>query len=404
MANDYYKYVKETGLIVPDTGTVKSDVESEWQTTFGADLDLTPSTPQGRMIEMETLARVNTIGICALVANQINIDYATGQYLDAIGAFYGVQRAGATQTRTLATITGVPGTVIPANSQAMTDDGDLFYSENETTIPAGGSTTSYFLSVEYGPIPCATGTLNTIVDQTIGWETITNTVSAIIGSEQESDFNFRKRIKNARYTGISLVASIKGGLELVPNLLSSFVYDNGEKTSTTYQGITVDANSILVIADGGTNEEVAQTIFNKRSGGCGYTAIPGQSVTVSVQDGAYGVSYDVIFNRPQIINFDVNVQVRANKYTGTTEELIQEVKNAVLSWADGQDEIVDGLKIGQNVSPYEIGASISDQIPSIYVKSCLICLSGGTPAANELTCTVAQKYSVSEGNITVTVV
>lgn len=88
MAEDnYYRYVSETGLIVPDTSEIKNDVENEWRTQFGNDIDLTESTVQGRIIDLETKARMNTIGLCALVANQINIDYATGQYLDAIGSF-----------------------------------------------------------------------------------------------------------------------------------------------------------------------------------------------------------------------------------------------------------------------------------------------------------------------------
>ena len=65
---------------------------------------------------------------------------------------------------------------------------------------------------------------------------------------------------------------------------------------------------------------------------------------------------------------------------------------------------MDGLKIGQNVSPFEIAAAVSDVIPSIYVKSVKICEHEGTPAANELSCTVAEIYSVVEANITVNVV
>ena len=185
---DYYKYNSQQGVIVPDTGDVQTDVENEFQANFGADMEMSASSPQGRLVEMETLSRVGVIAFCALIANQINIDYATGQYLDAIGAFYGVSRKGATQTRVLATVTGVAGTIIPAGSIAKTTAGDQFYMENEKTIPVVGSTTSYFLSVEYGAIPCATGTLTSIVSQTVGWETVSNPAAANIGSDMESDY------------------------------------------------------------------------------------------------------------------------------------------------------------------------------------------------------------------------
>ena len=396
---DYHKYNSQQGVIVPDTGDVQTDVENEFQANFGADMEMSASSPQGRLVEMETLSRVGVIAFCALIANQINIDYATGQYLDAIGAFYGVARKGATQTRVLATVTGVAGTIIPAGSIAKTTAGDQFYMENETTIPVGGSTTSYFLSVEYGAIPCATGTLTSIVSQTVGWETVSNPAAASIGSDMESDYAYKKRIKAARYTGTALTEAIKGRLQLVDNVKSSFAYDNGEPTPVTYDGITVAKNSLLIVVDGGTNADVAQAIFNAKSGGCGYTSITGQDVTVNVTDGAYGVGYPVTFNRPDVLSIDVVLNVRKNQYTGT--DLEADVKTAVLSWANGEVNSVDGLKIGQNVSAFEIAAAVSELLPAIYVKDVQICLHGGTPATTELTCTVAEIYSVAEANITV---
>lgn len=398
---DLYKYNTEQGIIVPDTDEVKTDVENEYLSVFGSDLDLSASTPQGRLIEMETLARQQAVGLCALVANQINIDYATGQYLDGIGAFYGVSRLGATRTRVLATVTGVQGTIIPAGSIAETTAGDRFYCENDTEIPLGGSTTTYFLAEELGEIPCATNALTEIVSQIIGWESVDNGAAADIGQNIESDLAYRQRIKNTRYNGNSLIQSIRGALNQVENVKSSFVYDNGTGSAITYDGISIPAHSILIVVDGGTDFDVASAILHKKSSGSGYAAITDQDVTVNVLDGAYGVNYPVTFNRPEQLAFDIEIDVVQNTYNGS--DLEQAVKDAIESWATGDVTGVDGLKIGQNVSPYEIGAAVSEKIPQIYIKSVKICLHGGTPAATELTCTVGQIYTISEANITVTV-
>lgn len=399
--SDLYKYNTEQGIIVPDTDEVKTEVENEYLSVFGADLDLSASTPQGRLIEMETLARQQAVGLCALIANQINIDYATGQYLDGIGAFYGVSRLGTTQTRVLATVTGVEGTIIPAGSIAATTSGDRFYCENDTEIPASGSTTSYFLAEEYGEVPCGTHALSEIISQIVGWESVDNGASADIGENTESDLEYKKRIKNTRYNGNSLIQSIQGALNQVENVKSSFVYDNGTGSAITYDGISIPAHSILIVVDGGTDYDVAAAILQKKSSGSGYTAITDQDVTVNVPDGAYGVNYPVTFNRPEQLAFDIEIDVVQNTYTGS--DLEQAVKDAIESWAIGGVAGVDGLKIGQNVSPYEIGAAVSDKIPQIYVKSVKICVHGGTPAATELSCTVGQIYTISEDDITVTV-
>ena len=399
--DSYYKYVADSGVIVPDVSDVLTDVQNEWTTQFGSNLDLSAQTPQGRIIELQTLARQGTIGICALMANQINIDYATGEFLDAIGAFYGVKRIKATSTRVLATVTGVNGTVIAAGSLAVNQAGAVFYAENNITI-VNGSAVGYFLSQEKGEIPCAVNTLTTIKTQTVGWETITNPSAPIMGTEEEPDFKYRNRIKNARFSGTSLLRAIRANLNLVDGVLSSFVYDNGTSSAVTYRGVTIDPNSIVAIVDGGTDSAVAQAIFDKISAGCGYTAISGQSVTVAITDGAFGATYNVTFNRPERVPFEIVLQVHQNTYSGSN--LVADVKQAVLNWANGNVPNVDGLKIGQSVSPFEIGAAVSDELPSIQVKSCLICVSGGTPAASELSCNIDQIYSIAEADITVTVV
>lgn len=397
-----YQYNTNNGIIVADTSTIKTEVENEFKTAFGSNLETEASTPQGRLIEMETLARQGVIGLCALVSNQLNIDYATGQYLDAIGSLFGLTRNSATSTSVLATITGVAGTVIPAGSLVESTIGNQFYLENTVTIGTNGQIQAYFLSVEKGAIPLVVGTLTSIVSQIVGWETIYNPAAAQIGIEQESDFDFRRRIKDSRFTGVSLVQSIKSVLNKVENLKSSYIYNNGKGTSVVVDGITIAPHSILVIADGGTDIDVATAVLQKNSSGSDYTAIPNQSTTVSVTDGAYGVDYDVIINRPQVLEFDINITVRQNEYTGS--DLQDAVINAILAWSAGEVTSVDGLSIGKNVSPFEIGAAVSEQIPAIFIQNVKVALHGQTPATNELDCKISQIYDIQQANITVNVV
>lgn len=398
---DNYEYITSNGIIVPDTSTIKEQVEQDFKNALGQDLDTTTETPQGRLIQLITDYRTNTLAINAENANQVNLRYATGRFLDAIGSFFGVSRTGATSTRVLATVVGVQGTVIPQGSQAQTTNGDVFYAENAITIGNTGTANGYFLSLEKGQIPCELNSLNTIVNAVLGWDSITNTINAIIGTNTESDTDFRARIQASRFTGISLMSAIKAKLSNVPNVLSSWAYDNSEDTSITYEGITINAHSIVVIVDGGTNQDIAKAIYEVKTGGTGYTAITGQSVTETVVDGSYNVPYSVTFNRPEFVPFKVKIEVVTNQYSGS--DLEADVKKAIIDWSEGLISGVDGLKIGQNVSPYEIGAAVSQEIPEIYIKNVQIGLVNGSFSTNELTFTVAQVGQITEGNITVTV-
>lgn len=399
---DNYTYINSQGVIVPDTSTVQEQVTQDLVNVFGQDLDTTPETVEGRFIQCLTDYRTNTLAINAQNANQINLRYATGRFLDAIGAFFGLDRISATSSRVLATVTGVENTVIPAGSQAKTTNGDIFYAENDITIGLTSSATGYFLSLEKGQIPCSAHSLNKIVNAVLGWETIDNTASANEGTKQESDDDFRQRIEDARYKGISLLEAIKAKLVNVDNVKSCFAYDNYTNQTITYDGVDIDAHSLVVIVDGGANQDIAEAIFKAKTGGTGYTAISGQSVTVNVVDGAFNVTYPVTFNRPEIKAFKISIQVKNISYEGS--DLAGDIKAAIMNWADNKVEGVDGLKIGQNISSFEIAAAVSQQIPEIYVKDCKTAFIGGTLSTSELTITIAQIGEIEESNITVTVV
>lgn len=399
---DNYTYINSQGVIVPDTSTVQEQVTQDLVNVFGQDLDTTPETVEGRFIQCLTDYRTNTLAINAQNANQINLRYATGRFLDAIGAFFGLDRISATSSRVLATVTGVENTVIPAGSQAKTTNGDIFYAENDIIIGLTGSATGYFLSLEKGQIPCSAHSLNKIVNAVLGWETIDNTASATEGTKQESDDDFRQRIEDARYKGISLLEAIKAKLVNVENVKSCFAYDNYTNQTITYDGVDIDAHSLVVIVDGGANQDIAEAIFKAKTGGTGYTAISGQSVTVNVVDGAFNVTYPVTFNRPEIKAFKISIQVKNISYEGS--DLAGDIKAAIINWANNKVEGVDGLKIGQNISSFEIAAAVSQQIPEIYVKDCKTAFIGGTLSTSELTITIAQIGEIEESNITVTVV
>ncbi len=517
MATNYYDYVSEKGIIVPDTGDVLSDVQAEFKSVF-PDMDVeTPETPQGRLIEAMAGERSSAVAFAAANANQLNLDYATGVFLDVIGSFFRVSRVGARSTRVLATLTGTAGTVIPANSLAKTTAGDKFYLETETTIGSGGTASAYFLSVDLGAIACDTGTLTSIVSAMLGWTAITNGTAAAIGTDEESDTAYRIRIKASRYTGSSFVESIKSELNKIGDLVSSFAYDNGTSSPVVYDGVTIAAHSVFVIADGGADADIAEAIFKTKDAGCAYTAIRAygtitisvqtsdgdtvtvggatlgktyrfkntpaqaydvqigsdaeetltnlfeainasgtegveyyagtlanpiatatnptattvvctayfgdygiedllakvgtniavtntqieQSVTEQVIDGAYSVEYDVIFNRPQEIQIDVEITVAAQNYSG--DDLEADVKAAILSWAAGEVEGVDGLTIGRDVSPFEVASAVSFMVPAPFVSDCKVCLHGGSPAATTINIDSKSVARVVEGNITVTV-
>lgn len=512
MADNFYTYLTEQGIIVPDTSIIQAAVEAEMRLIFGDDIDLTPETPQGRLVEVLTAERAGVLGINAANASQMNLEYATGLFLDAIGSLFGVARIGKTKSRVSATLAGVAGTVITAGSIAKTTAGDEFYLVNTVTLPV---ISADFLSVEYGAIPCEVATLTNIVSSVVGWETITNSAEPNpFGNDDESDASYRVRIKASRYSGTGFISDVASALNKVADVVSSFAYDNGEAIPVTYDGIVIAAHSLVALVDGGVDADVAQAIYEKKSAGCGYTKIDGTgTVTISsanpatggtvtiggqvytfrtslttspstipyevliagtltdtaknltlavnggagagtnystgtvanlsvaatdgsagvvnltggrygvvlcsdtatntvsavsklpltvvkyIEDGDYGISYPVSFNRPEEVQIDVEVTLRSGDFSEA--DMTTQVKDAISQWALGEVEGVDGLSIGQDVSPFEIASAITILVPSPYIKLIRICVHGGSLATSELTMYSYQVARIIPANITV---
>jgi len=240
MSTTPYQYIDATGVILTDTAVILADVEAEWKTVYGADLVVTADTPQGVLINQEAQARSAVANNNAAVANQINPNEAGGVFLDAIMAFLGVQRVAASYTQVPGVvITGTPGKVIPANSQATTTAGDIFVSAAAVTIPLSGTTTVNYIAQSSGPVPCAQNTLTHISPSTavIGWETINNPNAAVLGVAQMNDAPART-YRNATLAtqGTSSALAIQSGLAQVIGV-TSFAFR--ENTYPVPQGMIV---------------------------------------------------------------------------------------------------------------------------------------------------------------------
>ena len=133
---ELYDYITSEGVIVPKTSDVLSEVRSEWLSIFPS-MNLDSSTPQGRIIELIAQLRKEEIGLAALLANQINPQYATGERLDSIAGLFYVKRRGATSTSVNAILGGKPLTYSTAKivfSDSGVSNGDVLTINNNIIV------------------------------------------------------------------------------------------------------------------------------------------------------------------------------------------------------------------------------------------------------------------------------
>lgn len=243
-----YQYINSTGTVVADTSTILTEVQTEYKSVFGADLVVTPDTPQGVLITAETLSRVSLVNNNAALANQINPNIAGGVFLDAIMALTGIQRTPATQTTVASvSLTGVAGTIIPQGTQAKTSAGDVFATQSGVTLDGTGNATVDFASVEYGAIPCAAHALNTIVSNVLGWETVDNDNAGVLGTSTQSDQAARALRQNTLgFQGVALSTAITSALYATENVKSLQYLEN---YNSTPQGMIIHVTDGATLAD-----------------------------------------------------------------------------------------------------------------------------------------------------------
>ncbi|HEC8347510.1 TPA: baseplate J/gp47 family protein [Providencia rettgeri] len=355
-----YQYITSQGVIVPDTSTLRDDVESEYRSVFGQDLDVNPETPQGALITLEVENRDAVVRNNAELANQINPDLAGGIFLDAIWALMGGQRFDATHSfLSQVKFTGIAETIIPKGSQAATLNGDLFETTKTLIIGKDGSVTGDMRAIETGAVECGVGQLNKVASSVLGWEIVHNPSNAVLGRDAESDLQSRRRRKQtlAKNT-VSVGEAITSALYELEGVRSLAYRENYTDQPMMFDGITLVPHSIYVCVEGGDKEAIARSLLRTKTLGAAFNG----SEEVEVLETISGQIYPVKFDRAKEIVLFCRVTVK--KATVDAQTIIPA---AVESWANGDIDGEGGLVVGRDVSPFEISAGINAVEPRLFI-------------------------------------
>lgn len=461
MNNEYYEYITGTGVIVPDTSVLLTKIQERFRGLFGQNLDVEPTTPQGRLIELFNRSEQFCLQVCAAVSNMLNLNKANGFILDDLGALFLIERKPATKTETAVELYGVPNTRIPANTRIKSTDGYIFVNPSPAIIGTNGSVSVLYQSQETGEIPASPDTLNVILDAVNGLERATNPANPRLGQPLESDNLFRNRIKSSLNTNaIAILSAIKANIEQVAGVVGSYCYDNFEDSAVIIDGLSVPPHSLLAVVDGGDEQAIANAIYSKKTIGTGYPTktISGANgvyvfeqstdnylvwkksnvryytgkiisvgtkiysntqlsdeydavessvnsifevITKEVIDEAYGTTYAVRFVRPSLTDVDIEITVARKSYSG--ENLTQAVKDAIMNFARGDNPEVDGIVIGGSLSPFEISAAVSSELPDIFITEVKVGEHGETLSAATMTFGAIHKANILPNNINVNI-
>ena len=319
----------QTGFSADDVSDVRAVVAQAWKQAFRSDntaeLNTEPETPAGQIIDSQTASIVQKDSEVLYLANMLNPLKATGIFQDALAEIYFLQRKPAIPSSAVIKCTGLPGTVIPVSAQVMSTADDTVWQNTEAvTIGSDGTCECVFECQSAGLISAAAGTLSRINTMVAGWDTAVNLRAATVGQNAETQGAFEAR----RYASVGLnsrgtIAAVYARVANCANVVSCIVRENKTNMPIEIDGYYLKAHSVFVSVVGGSDEDIAEAIYNSCSAGCDYNG----NTEVAVTDSATKAVEKVTFYRPA--EFDVYVKVTLQGKDSLPDEYETTVKNAV---------------------------------------------------------------------------
>jgi len=383
---EYYNYITSTGTVLPDTATVRSEVAQEFKDVFGPDLDTDPSTIQGRLIDLETNARISVIRNNCNLANQINPDLAEKNFLDSVCALSGVTRDGAEASIVDCDLSGVDGTFIPAGTLIADDDGVEWSLSSPVTIDATGTVRGQFTATTTGPISAAAGTITIIVSGPLGLETVTNPNPASVGKNEDNDFELRAARKskialNANRDALAIISKVSA----VAGVKSLSFRENLTDLPIVIDGKTLISHSTYIVVDGGLDLEIANAYYQSRSGASGFNGDTKQEIIDDVSLQKITIQFDRPTLKPK--------QVRITVSVGSGSQPTDDIKNDLLSYADTQ-----AFGVGVDISSFNLATHVSSKVASIFITNCEIAEVGGSFVCGTIETKIYEKAVINSAS------
>lgn len=321
----------QTGLYPDEVENVRAAVRADWQNAFKKDglppLNVEPETPAGQLIDSQTAAIVDKDNEVLFLAQQFNPETASGIWQDALGKIYFLTRKIRQPSVATCICTGLNGTTIEEGAIIKAKDNNTQWAAlSTTTIGSSGNVTLQFQCLDSDTQGASANSLTEIVTVTPGWDAVTNPTPAIQGTTEENRIEFEKRryasvAKNSRGS----VYSLYGALADIEDVIEVCVLENTTNEPIEKWGVTIDPHSVYISIVGGTDKEIAKTIYEKKDAGCGTTG----NTEVTYQDidlpGQPIYTYKIQRPTPLNVNFKVTIQVTKE----TPENIIELIKKAI---------------------------------------------------------------------------
>jgi len=369
------------------------ELNDEMKNIFGANFNVSPESPDGQVNGTISESNANLWEIAEDINTAFNPSSSTGNSLSNLVQFNGITRLLATGSIVVLTITGTQGTLVVEGSLVSTSDTKVqFSTDAEVTIPVSGSITVLATASVTGPIVALAGTITVIDSPITGWVSVTNVADAILGRDLETDAELRARREGSvARDAQAIVDAVFAEVSAVSGVTNVKVLENDTDTGPDTNGLP--AHSMQAIVVGGSDADIAQAIFIKKTLG----ATPFGTTTVPVTDDQ-GIPHDISFSRPTTI--PIFVIVNLTTFAGYPVDGDAQIQQAIIDYANGLLVSTRGFSLGDDVIHSELYTPINS-IPGHTVDSLFIKISSPADQTADIAISLTEISQFLTANITV---
>lgn len=326
-----------TGFTAPSEADILDGAMQDLNDAFGGNLNQSLATPQGQLATSTAAIIGDAYNLFLWFTQQVDPAFSEGRMQDGIARIYFIQRIPSAPTVVAATCRGLPGLTIPLGSLARADDDRLYLSTETGVLGDDGTAVIPFACTVDGPIACPVGSLSTVYQAINGWDSIINLEAGVLGRlvEDRAAFEERRRLSTA-INSTGHLPAILGAVLAVEDVLDAVVTENITSFPQLQRGFWLAPHSLYVCALGGEAQDIGEAIWSRKAPGCNYNG--DTVVTVVDPSPSYtppAPSYEVRFQRPDLIGFAILVVVRNNSLV--PDDALEQVQDAVIAAFAGLD-------------------------------------------------------------------
>jgi len=331
--------VTATGFVDKPIEVILQEIQDAQRdpAAFGPSFDVSAQSPEGQFNGIFAAAIREMWEIAQAVYSDIDPDKAIGTGLAAIASLSGTVKKGAVASTVTATVNLNAGKTLKAGAIAsVSGNKSARFVTLTDAVNSGGSAADVAVAMASetaGPAVADAGTLTVIESAQTGWNSVTNTLDAVIGSLPETDAQIRvRREQEIRRPGSANADAVKADVEAVPGVTGYTVLENWTDV-TDANGLP--PKSFMVLAIGGNVDAIAPAIWDSKPDG-----IEPYGTTSGTAVDADGHDQTIAFTRPSPTTVYLNVHV--TKRTSPPGALYpadgdQQIKDALSLW--GQENL-----------------------------------------------------------------